>query len=128
MSKKIKKVIIAQVSKPLKFKVKSFEFNDPKENARIRVALQGLVVNPGWIVYKQIVEKSIEYLEKQILRKIGLGEDGKVKQLTNDEVDILRQKYEVYIEMLEKPDSLIIDLTPKNTKIVEERENNDPYN
>jgi hypothetical protein len=125
MKKNKKKVIVISLPKAPKLKLKSLDFDDEKENLKILNALQSLIGNPGWVVFRQILEKNVSIIEKQIITKVGIGEDGKTVRLDDKQVDELRDKYEIFIEVMNKPENLIKVLIPKEQRRAEE--NHDPY-
>jgi hypothetical protein len=107
--KKIGKVIVAQVPKPEATTVEN-----------VIGALTSLEASQGWAIVVKILNDNISYLEKAIIEKID--PDTKLA-LTNEEVEILRIKRSLNIDLRE---------TPKNyTRVVNDTgdvpEEFDPY-
>lgn len=78
--------------------------------------LKSLLVHPGWLIVKDIVEANIEVLKNQIL--IGVGEE------TIEEVRRLRDKLSVHEEIINTPETIIEKLTPN---ISDNIPSDDPY-
>lgn len=113
--KKIKKVIIVKRPKAPKF---DLSFKKTEENTKIIVAIESLKANTGWQFLVQVFNENMKVLADNIISKKEEGKD-----LTNEEVDILRFKYEYLNEIMNKPDKFLKQLTRTD----EREEDLDPY-
>lgn len=121
MAKKEKqKIIIAKVPRPAKF---DLTLERKGEAEKVIAALESLRTNAGWMFLSQMTEKNIEYLEKQIISKIGVGEDGKPCTLKDTDIDILREKHAILSEIINTPEKYLRNLKRKPSELP----NLDPY-
>ena len=104
MAKKKLKTIIVKRPKAPKF---DLSFRKTEENTKIIVAIESLKANAGWQFLVQVFNENLKFLADRIISKIS--ETG--KELTNEEVDIMRFKYEYLNEIMNKPDKFIKELT-----------------
>lgn len=116
VKKKIKKVIIVKRPKAPKF---DLSFKKTEENTKIIVAIESLKANAGWQFLVQIFNENLKFIANRIISKVS--ETG--KELTNEEVDILRFKYEYLNEIMNKPDKFLKELRRTD----ETEEDLDPY-
>lgn len=112
------KVIIAKVRPPKPY---DLSFSNPRENSRIVVALQTLKTNAGWQFLEQILRVNMKDLSENIITKLDYNK----KVLTDEEVDVLREKYRYLNELLNKPEEFIKKLSIENEENVVE--DLDPY-
>lgn len=115
MSKKTLKTIIIKAPKAPKFDI---TLKNTKDHLKIITALQTLETNQGWQFLVQVFQANIDFLTKQIITKKDV--DGSV--LTDQQVDLLRDKLEFqqeivstpqkYLEKLIKEPSENLDLDP----------------
>lgn len=77
-----------------------------------------------WALLCELSEENIAYLDEQIISKISLeyGDDG--KQLTDLEVDRLRDKRSAMVELMLLPQRMIENLSKEGDN---EEEDLDPY-
>jgi len=104
MAKKKLKTIIVKRPKAPKF---DLSFRKTEENTKIIVAIESLKANAGWQFLVQVFNENLKFLADRIISKTS--ETG--KELTNEEVDIMRFKYEYLNEIMNKPDKFIKELT-----------------
>ena len=88
--KKVEKVMTVEVPK----------VTLPKEDAEIVKALDSLQASRGWAIVTKILIDNIAYLEAAILSKIDPLTRG---LLTDDEVEILRTKRRLNMELRDTP-------------------------
>lgn len=92
----------------------------PTEVDRVVAALKVLVVSEGWQIIRRILDENIKYLEQAILEKV----DPLTKEeLTDAEVESLRYKRSLNIELKETPNNYI-KVVQKTEK---EPEDYDPF-
>jgi hypothetical protein len=107
MKKKVRKIKIATVELP-------------KEADSVLASLLVLQASSGWAIIVKILNENITYLEQAILNKI----DPVMKcELTDDEVEILRIKRNLNIDLRDTPQNFSKQLTEQ----LEIPENFDPY-
>ncbi len=78
-------------------------FNTKKKREAALVSFSGLLTHPGWKLFEQITEANIEVVKELILT--GKNLDGKVA--TEDEMDRLRDKLQVYRDQMNTPKMMI---------------------
>lgn len=103
--------------KPAKPKVE-VQTND-EALARL-AALQGLLVNEGWKVLVEEMEKNLAVLGNQIIKKVDL--DGKTP-ISDGDADRLRDKHGYLSELKELPERLMAFYRSEDP----EKEDFDPY-
>jgi len=84
----------------------------PEQAANIIAHLQQLQMTAGWLIMKQMLELNMSVLEKSIVKKVDPHTEEK---LTDEEVDDMRKTYDVYEELLGKPEQLITMFTADNS-------------
>lgn len=92
----------------------------PESNEAIVAALTALQLTPGWQYVRKVFETNIDYLTRAILTKTDPASG---KSLTDAEIDEIRFKREVTIEVAATPTRIIKDLAP-SPEYVDAR---DPY-
>lgn len=118
IKKKQKKVTIMQVKR----KIKPFDLLSSKDSSRIMNAYIGLQSTEGWALFVQTIQANIEVLNEQILSKRAIN-DIKTPILTEVEVDKLRDKREIYLEIINMPNETV----QRKMKMDDTEENDDPY-
>lgn len=76
--------------------------------------MTNLQFTTGWLLLKKIMEGNIAVLEKMIIERIDI-ETG--RELTDEELDVVRHKRKLMKELIEKPQSLIDKFKKKETVI-----------
>jgi hypothetical protein len=80
----------------------------PEQAANIIAHLKQLQMTAGWLIMKKMLELNMAVLEKAIVKKV----DPQTEEKLNDaEVDDMRKTYDVYEELLGKPEQLITMFT-----------------
>lgn len=90
------------------------------EPSEIIAALDTLVVSEGWRIILRVLKGNVAYLEEAIITK---REPGATEDLTDEEVDRLRYKRELNLDVMNTPESYRAELERKNAPV----ENFDPY-
>lgn len=116
MAKKKLKTVIVKRPKAPKF---DLSFRKTEENTKIIVAIESLKANAGWQFLVQVFNENLKFIADRIITKTS--ENG--TELTNEQVDILRFKYEYLNEIMNKPDKFLKELTRTD----QPEEDNDPY-
>jgi hypothetical protein len=112
--KKAPKVMIADTPKA----VGGFKL-DGSDDARIMSSLISLQATEGWALIVQMTNENIKIIEEQIITKRNVFGGA----LSDTDVDILRQRYAIYKEIIELPSRLIQQTKREDGK----QENDDPY-
>ena len=84
----------------------------PEQAATIIAHLKQLQMTAGWLILKQMLELNMNVLERSIVKKVDPDTD---EALSDEEVDGLRKTYDVYEELLGKPEQLITTFTADQT-------------
>lgn len=93
---------------------------DKAQRAKLVKDLRNLKENSGWKILRSNLEDNMEYIRDQIVTKRH-AETGEM--LDEDEVDMLREKYESLNDLTQSPDKLI----NYYNNFDEREENFDPY-
>lgn len=99
-------------------KKKKFDLSIARD-PRVREAIISLQMNEGWMWMKQVLDEQVKLLDVQIVEKIGLDN----KPLTDQEVDILRERRQIYREVSLKPEQTIESMARFDPPAA----NDDPY-
>lgn len=102
-------------------KVKKFDltYAKPQEKNRVISAIESLKQDQGWQLMVQVHEQEVAKIEKSIIT--GFDADG--KQLSTNEIDLLRIKRAYLVEMIEMPDKLLAQVSREETPVYDA----DPY-
>lgn len=114
MKKKIAKKVLKTVELP--------NVGIPTDTEEIISALTLLQINPGWQIVVQVLNDNIKILEQQILDKIDLITH---KELTDIQVEELRLKRSLNIEVRDTPENYIKQLSVE--RLEKKEEEFDPY-
>lgn len=109
----------------VKKKFRPFDLVSEKDSARMMNAFLGLQATEGWALFVQIIETNLKVIDEQILtkRSISAKADENNLLLTNEAIDSLRDKREIYLEMMNMPNQIV----QEKMKLDIPEENDDPY-
>lgn len=88
-----------------------FMLETPEQAKEVCAHLAQLETTMGWIYLKKMLRDSMLVIERQIITKKDIDSG---RRLTDEEVDILRSSYLAYEELVNKPASLIENITNGN--------------
>lgn len=88
-----------------------FMLETPEQAKEVCAHLAQLETTLGWIYLKKMLKDSMLVIERQIITKKDLASN---QILTDAEVDTLRMSYLAYEELVNKPASLIENITKGN--------------
>lgn len=105
-----------KVARPTRQRLKreenvEFMLETPEQAKEVCAHLAQLEVTLGWIYLKKMLKDSMLVIERQIITKKDLGTG---LMLTDEEIDTLRMSYLAYEELINKPASLIENITKGN--------------
>jgi len=73
--------------------------------------LQSFAANPDWAFLRYIMQTNVEFLDDQILTKRSAERGSYGERLTDEEIDRLRDKRELQMELMNLPENIISQLT-----------------
>jgi hypothetical protein len=115
------KITVMQVKK----KIRPFDLVGEKDESRIINAFLQLQATEGWALFVQMIEANLKIIDEQILTKksISMNSEENNKPLKEEAVDRLRDKREIYLEMISIPN----DTVQRKMKLDPPEEKDDPY-
>ena len=96
---------------------------DENEKQNTIKTLEGGIATEFWALMVKIMQENIDFLGKQILSKESLEQGSEGDPLTDAEVDILRNKRNAQIDLMNCPTSMLEQLRAEDMPV----ENLDPY-
>lgn len=92
------------------------DYADPKNVEKTLADMRNLIDHQGWLLVKAIAYANMEFLKEQIITG--------VEDETPETISRLRDKLKAYKDIIETPDKVIEQLSPKPNLT---ENNDDPY-